>query len=200
MVEPAQSPFIAVLRKVPTASVREIVDILLEAGLGTVEITMDSESFDDDIAQAMAAGACVGAGTVRSVSDVHRACSLGASFLASPALEEHVVSAAHEHGIRMLPGCFTPTDIAKAVDFGCAEVKIFPASVYGPNGIAALHKPFSEVGFVTTGGIGLRDFARYMAAGASQVGIGVGQGLSRDDVGPVVEAIESWTRTETWAE
>lgn len=173
----AADRFIAVLRRIPQGDFESLIDRLLEAQLTTVEVTMDSDNAISSIRFAASRGAVVGAGTVRTVEQVRAAHEAGAVFLASPVLEEEIVDEALTLGVRILPGCLTPTEVARAVAAGCSEVKIFPASSYGPAGIRSLRGPFPEVGLVVTGGIGLQQVGTYLQAGAEQVGVGV-----KDDV------------------
>lgn len=169
----AADRFIAVLRRIPQGGFESLIDRLLEASLTTVEVTMDSDDAISSIRFAASRGAVVGAGTVRTVEQVRAAHEAGAVFLASPVLDEKVVDEALACGVRILPGCLTPTEVARAVTLGCTEVKIFPACSYGPAGIRSLRGPFPDVGLVVTGGIELRDVGAYLRAGAKQVGVGV---------------------------
>lgn len=178
----AADRFIAVLRRIPHGGFESLIDRLLEASLTTVEVTMDSDDAISSIRFAASRGAVVGAGTVRTVEQVRVAQEAGAVFLASPVLDEEVVDEALSRGVRMLPGCLTPTEVARAVAVGCTEVKIFPASSYGPAGIKSLKGPFPDVGLVVTGGIGLGDVGAYLQAGAKQVGVGIKGEISPADL------------------
>jgi len=51
-------------------------------------------------------------------------------------------------------------------------VKIFPASILGPDYIKALKGPFPDLSFMPTGGINLANAAGYLQAGAVCLGVG----------------------------
>ena len=78
----------------------------------------------------------------------------GAQFIVSPGLNEEVVRWCTEHGVAVLPGCVTPTEIMAALRLGLNAVKFFPANVYGGlSGMKALSAPFGGVRFIPTGGV-----------------------------------------------
>jgi 2-dehydro-3-deoxyphosphogluconate aldolase/(4S)-4-hydroxy-2-oxoglutarate aldolase len=68
--------------------------------------------------------------------------------------------------------------VAAAWDLGATAVKVFPASVVGPNYLRELHGPFPEIPLMPTGGVGIEAAADFLAAGA--VAVGVGGPLIRD--------------------
>jgi 2-dehydro-3-deoxyphosphogluconate aldolase/(4S)-4-hydroxy-2-oxoglutarate aldolase len=71
-----------------------------------------------------------------------------------------------------MAGALTPTEIARAWDLGSSAVKLFPASVGGPDLLRTLRGPFEHVGFVPTGGIDADNAADYLDAGAVAIGVG----------------------------
>lgn len=118
------------------------------------------------------AGLLVGAGTVRSVADAERAVAAGAAFLLSPHLALDVLAWAAERDVLAIPGAFTPTDVARALDAGAALVKLFPARALGPAHVCDLLGPFPAARLVPTGGVGPDDAAAYLHAGAAAVALG----------------------------
>lgn len=75
-------------------------------------------------------------------------------------------------GILYIPGCLTPTEVARAIHVGVDAIKIFPAFLGGPRYISALRAPFPNARFVPTGGIAAVDAEQYWEAGAWAVSIG----------------------------
>lgn len=125
----------------------------------------------------------VGAGTVRSVADAERAVAAGAAFLLSPHLALDVLAWAQARDLLAIPGAFTPTDVAAALDAGAPLVKLFPAGVLGPGYVRDLLGPFPAARLVPTGGVGLEDAGTYLDAGAAAVALGgalVGDRSARD--------------------
>jgi len=96
----------------------------------------------------------VGAGSVLTFEQVYRAIDVGAAFLVAPGTYPLVVGHAQKHGVPMLPGVATPTDIELAMSLGLETVKFFPAETMGGVWvIKALAGPYPNIRFVPTGGI-----------------------------------------------
>jgi 2-dehydro-3-deoxyphosphogluconate aldolase/(4S)-4-hydroxy-2-oxoglutarate aldolase len=60
----------------------------------------------------------------------------------------------------------------RAVELGAAAVKIFPASLVGPQYLKDLHGPFPRVPLVPSGGLHAANAAEWMRAGALAVTAG----------------------------
>ena len=146
------------------------------AGLGlAVEITMDRPHAVASIASARDAlgdQALLGAGTVLDEGAVDAAVSAGADFCVAPNLDPAVVAACARLDVLAIPGVFTPTEIARADRLGLRLLKLFPCGGLTPAFLKALRGPFSSVGFVPTGGIGVSDAKGWLDAGAAAVGLG----------------------------
>jgi 2-dehydro-3-deoxyphosphogluconate aldolase/(4S)-4-hydroxy-2-oxoglutarate aldolase len=164
--------FIAALRVIPVVEISRVDDAvplaraLVDAGLPCAEITFRTAS----AAQAIEAIATsvpdirVGAGTVVTVAQAEAALAAGASFIVAPGFDPAVVDFALEHGVPIVPGVCTPTEVGMALGRGLSVLKLFPAEAAG--GVAylkALAAPFGGVRFVPTGGIGPDNLAAYLA-------------------------------------
>jgi 2-dehydro-3-deoxyphosphogluconate aldolase/(4S)-4-hydroxy-2-oxoglutarate aldolase len=74
-----------------------------------------------------------------------------------------VVERAQEHGVAVLPGAVTATEIQAALELGLNTVKFFPAETSGgAAAIKALSAPFGGLKFVPTGGISAANLATYL--------------------------------------
>ncbi len=142
-----------------------LADALVAGGLPVAEITLRTAGGLDAI-RAVAANqpdVIVGAGTVTTASQVDDVVAAGARFVVSPGLSEAVVRRSQEHGIPVLPGVATPTEIMAALDLGVEVVKLFPASVVGgPSAIKAFAAPFPQLRFVPTGGVNADNLGDYL--------------------------------------
>ncbi|MCK6211927.1 bifunctional 4-hydroxy-2-oxoglutarate aldolase/2-dehydro-3-deoxy-phosphogluconate aldolase [Georgenia sp. EYE_87] len=106
----------------------------------------------------------VGAGTVVTPAQVDAAVAAGASFVVSPGLSPAVVERCREHGVLVVPGTATATEVQTALTMGLRTVKFFPAATSGgPAAVRALSAPFPQMRFVPTGGITEGDVAEYLA-------------------------------------
>lgn len=190
-------PLIAVVRYRAPAALDEVLDVLADAGVPLLEVTLDTPGALAAIARSADAGRIVGAGTVRTADEVRAAADAGARFVASPHLVVPVVEAATARAIDALPGVLTPAELAHALEVGARAVKLFPAGpAGGPAYLRALRGPYPDVPIVPTGGIAIGDVADYLAAGATGVGLGsslVGAAPPVDD--DELEALRARART-----
>ncbi|OZC45769.1 aldolase [Rhodococcus sp. WWJCD1] len=112
----------------------------------------------------------LGAGTVIDPADVARVRDAGATYVVTPAVAPSV-EVAVAGGIPVLCGALTPTEVVTAVGLGVDGVKIFPASVFGPQYFKDLRAPFPDVPLIPVGGVGADAIATYLANGATAVGV-----------------------------
>ncbi|MGW4027433.1 bifunctional 4-hydroxy-2-oxoglutarate aldolase/2-dehydro-3-deoxy-phosphogluconate aldolase, partial [Streptomyces sp. NPDC005009] len=77
---------------------------------------------------AMAAhgGLAVGAGTVLTPEHVDRAVAAGARFIVSPGYDAQVVARCRAHGVPVVPGVATASELMRALADGLDTVKLFP--------------------------------------------------------------------------
>ena len=166
---------VAVIRLRDAARLREVVDALAAGGVRAIEVTMTvpgaveliralAPTLPDDIM--FGAGTVVDADTARAVIDA------GAQFIVSPVFRRDVVAACHERGVPVTPGCFSPTEILDAHDFGADIVKVFPATALGPQYIKDIRAPLPQVKLMPTGGVTVENAGEWIRAGAVAVGVG----------------------------
>jgi 2-dehydro-3-deoxyphosphogluconate aldolase / (4S)-4-hydroxy-2-oxoglutarate aldolase len=142
-----------------------LLEALLAAGLGVVEITLRSSAALEAIhvLRTRYPDALVGAGTVRSVEDSRAVIDAGADFVVSPVTNVDVIASCQSRNVCVIPGGCTPTEIDTAVRAGAAAVKFFPAEASGGvRYLSALSGPFPDVRYVPTGGINATNLADYL--------------------------------------
>jgi 2-dehydro-3-deoxyphosphogluconate aldolase / (4S)-4-hydroxy-2-oxoglutarate aldolase len=108
--------------------------------------------------------AVVGAGTLRTVDDVHAAKRAGCVFGVSPGYTSVMGAACREAGLPLLPGVATASEVMHANADGFSFLKFFPATAAG--GIPmlkALAGPFADVAFCPTGGITAETAPQFLA-------------------------------------
>ena len=152
------------------------VEALLAGGLDIVELTMTVPSalkVIEKVVERHGHAAVVGAGTVLDAQTA-RACMLaGAMFVVAPSLDIPTIRACRTHGVPVVPGALTPTEIVRAWRAGADLVKVFPASAMGgASYIKALRAPLPQIDLVPTGGVTAATVGDFIAAGAVAVGAG----------------------------
>ena len=145
---------------------------LVRGGIGLVEVTLDTPGALDAVERGRRSGWTIGVGTVLEPDQVDRSVDAGAAFVVTPGLVPGVVERAHELGVDIVPGAFTPTEVIAAHAMGVTAVKLFPASTGGPGYLRALLGPLAGVRLVPTGGIAIEEAGAYLAAGSACVGLG----------------------------
>jgi 2-dehydro-3-deoxyphosphogalactonate aldolase len=167
---------VAILRGVTPERVVGISNVLYEAGIRMIEVPLNSP---DPFASIAALAACnrpdwiIGAGTVLTVDEVQRARAAGARLVVAPNCEPAVIRRAVELGLRAMPGFATATEAFQAIQAGAQDLKLFPASTYGPRHLQALRAVLPKsVRLFAVGGVGPADIAGWLAAGAAGFGLG----------------------------
>lgn len=162
---------VAILRARNHSLCRDAMNAAVEGGFRFVEFTLHCpEPFGliEDFAKRD--GLIVGAGTVMSPADARRAIDAGASFIVSPILDEEVVATALEHGVAVMPGVRTPTEMVRAHRLGAVVQKLFPAPAQGPAYVRATLGPLPFLRLVPTSGVTPENVGQFIAAGVFAVG------------------------------
>ncbi|WP_134726158.1 bifunctional 4-hydroxy-2-oxoglutarate aldolase/2-dehydro-3-deoxy-phosphogluconate aldolase [Paracoccus luteus] len=137
---------------------------LVAGGLPVLEVTLRTPAALEAIGiMAQVPGAQVGAGTVLSAADVHRARKAGATFAVSPGLTDALADSCKDAALPLLPGAATATEAMQAADRGYTMLKFFPAEAAG--GVAMLKSlggPLPGLSFCPTGGITADNAAAYL--------------------------------------
>lgn len=188
------SGVVAVIRSDDASALPAIADALVRGGVTTVELTMTTPDALDSIEpvrRAVGTSGIVGMGSVTDPPTAHDAAGAGAEFVVSPVCKASIVRAAHEHEVPAIPGAFTPTEAQRAHEAGADLVKIFPASLGGPDYLRALKVPLPHLDLMPTGGISLDGAGHWLRAGASVVGVGnallTGEAPNADDYAHITE-------------
>nr|WP_319490051.1 bifunctional 4-hydroxy-2-oxoglutarate aldolase/2-dehydro-3-deoxy-phosphogluconate aldolase [uncultured Caproiciproducens sp.] len=143
----------------------DLARALCRGGLPAAEITFRSNAAEDAI-YAIAKNVpdvCVCAGTVLTIENAERAVDAGAKAIISPGTNPEVVTWCIAHGVPVVPGCATPTEIEACMRMGLDTVKLFPAEVVGGvKMLKALSGPYSNMKFMPTGGVSPSNVGDYL--------------------------------------
>jgi 2-dehydro-3-deoxyphosphogluconate aldolase/(4S)-4-hydroxy-2-oxoglutarate aldolase len=161
----------AILRTKENAVAREAMNAAIRGGFKIIEFTLTIPGVYDLITEFSAkTGLIVGAGTILTPEEAHRAVAAGAKFLVSPVLDEDVIRTAIDLKVAMIPGCSTPTEMLNAHRLGAPLQKLFPAPGTGPDWVRHTLGPLPMLNIVPTSGVTLQNAEAYLDAGALAVG------------------------------
>lgn len=167
---------IGILRGIRPEEAEAICVALIEAGLTTIEIPLNSPQplqTIEHLAKRFGAVATIGAGTVLTAQQVREVAAAGGRIVVSPNFSAEVVAATKSAQLESWPGVLTPSECFAALAAGADGLKIFPCSVVGPAGIKAMRAVLpADTAIYAVGGAGLSNFAEWRAAGITGFGIG----------------------------
>jgi 2-dehydro-3-deoxyphosphogluconate aldolase / (4S)-4-hydroxy-2-oxoglutarate aldolase len=139
---------------------------LVAGGVPAIEVTLRTPAALDAI-RAIAAeveGAVVGVGTVLTAKDLHAAEQAGARFAVSPGVSPHLLAAAEDSALPLLPGVATASEAMSMLERGYRHLKFFPAvPAGGTKLLGAWASPLPQLRFCPTGGIALTTAPDFLA-------------------------------------
>ena len=166
---------IAIMRVKSSEQLIAAADAIKQGGARVIEVTMTTPDAIDVIKGAKAKFSeevLFGAGSVLDPETARLAILAGADFIVAPTLNFDVITLCHRYGTPIVPGCYSATEILTAWEAGADMIKLFPASVGGPNLVKALLAPLPQVEIIPVGGVNLETAAEFIRKGAAALGVG----------------------------
>ena len=189
-------PLIAILRGLTPSEAPGIGAALVESGITTIEVPMNSPDPLESIsilARKFGDRVLIGAGTVLTVAQVDAVADAGGKLIVSPNCNPDVIRHTKLRGLQSWPGVFTPTEAFAALDAGADGLKLFPGAMAGTAGLSAMRAILPKGCLVyAVGGAGPDNFDQWIAASADGFGIGSAMykpGMSAAEVAARSEAI-----------
>ncbi len=171
-----ETGIIAVIRAASSEQAFKLAEAAYRGGIKAVEITMTvpggleiirelAEKYrDSDL--------MIGAGTVIDAETARLAVLNQAEYIISPNLDIKVIETCHRYNKVCIPGAMSVTEIVQAMSGGADLVKVFPASILGPEFIKAVRGPLPHAMMVPTGGVSIDNIETWFEAGAAAVAVG----------------------------
>lgn len=171
----SQNGVVAILRGVDPSILIPLGQALADAGVGAIEITLNSEGALQGITalkKTIGERLPIGAGTVMTGEAAHAAIKAGATFVLTPHLAQDTLAVCCQAKIPAVIGVMTPTEAVRAYELGCEMVKIFPAASIGANYFRELRGPLPQIATMAVGGVNKDNAVEFIKAGARAVGAG----------------------------
>jgi 2-dehydro-3-deoxyphosphogluconate aldolase/(4S)-4-hydroxy-2-oxoglutarate aldolase len=165
---------IGIVRTDDPEAARQAATTMIEAGLHTIEITLTVPTACDVIRDLRNehSDALIGAGTVLDAAAASRAIDAGARFLVSPGTTPAVATVAHRHGLPVILGGASVSELISALEAGADAVKLFPARSFSPKWLTDVLAVLPRMPIVPTGGISPESAMDWIRAGAAACGLG----------------------------
>lgn len=194
-----KKPIMGIMRGVKSDEIAPLAEAVIEGGLETIEITMNTEGAPELIRKMVASSKgrlAVGAGTVLTLGDLESAIDAGAAFIVMPALIREVVEVCVKRKVPVFPGALTPQEIYEAWQAGATMVKVFPAKVFGPEYFSQIRGPFNNIELLACAGVTPENVKDYFKCGASAVSFGASvfkrEWLDRKEFGTIVSRVRDY--------
>ena len=151
------------------------IEAVHEGGVRAVEITFSvpgAVNVIGELRRRFGEEIVLGAGTVLNPSDAAAAVNAGARYVVAPNTNSEVIGISRRLGVAVMPGAFTPTEMVSAWAAGADAVKLFPASIGGPDYVRAMKTLLPHIPLLPAGGVDLETAGPFIEAGAFALGVG----------------------------
>ena len=167
---------IAILRGIRPDEACSIAEVLIESGITTIEVPLNSPSALESIelmVRSFGNDITFGAGTVVNSSQVQEVYNCGGKIIVSPNCNIEVIKETKSKGLLSFPGVFSPSECFSALDNGADGLKFFPAFLLQPAGYRSIRAVLPErIQSYAVGGVDENNFLDWFRVGITGFGIG----------------------------
>lgn len=143
-----------------------ITKALQAGGINAVEVTLRTPAALDAMRaiRAECEGVLLGAGTIVSEQNLQDVAAVGVDFAVSPGFTPDLIKASFVHGVDLLPGVTSPSEVMLGMELGLRCFKLFPAvAVGGLPLLKSMAGPLPQISFCPTGGLTMDSFSDFLA-------------------------------------
>ena len=166
---------IAVIRSTTSDDLSSFIDVIVESGINSIEITLTTPnalSIIKQLRRNYKSSILLGAGTVTDLDSAKKGLDAGAEFIVSPIYNIEVINYLKKNRFPIISGAFSPTEIYKSYHAGVDMIKIFPANLLGLENFKSIQDIMPNLLSMPTGGLTSENARNWLDAGADVLGIG----------------------------
>ncbi len=166
---------VAIVRLNDLSRAVPLTEALVRGGVRAIEFTFTNRlaaPVIEQVRDAVGDRAIIGAGTVLDPETARTAILAGTEFIVTPTVNLATIELCNRYGIPTVIGGFTPTELLTAWQAGAKIVKLFPASVGGPQYLKDVRGPLPQLKIIPTGGVSADNLGEFIRAGAVAVALG----------------------------
>ena len=166
---------IAVIRSTTSDDLSPFIDVIVESGINSIEITLTTPnalSIIKQLRRNYKSSILLGAGTVTDLDSAKKSLDAGAEFIVSPIYNFEVINYLKKNRFPIISGAFSPTEIYNSYHAGVDMIKIFPANLLGLENFKSIQGIMPNLLLMPTGGLTSKNARNWLDAGADVLGIG----------------------------
>ena len=176
------SKITGIFRNIDESKIVKTAEILINNNINAFEISYNSYDAIKQIKllKEHYPNAKIGAGTILNIEDLKKITSeTELDFIFTPSVNEEVLKYSKKNNINLIPGVFSPSEVALCLNYGFRLLKLFPAENLSETYVKNLKGPFNNADFIAVGGVTKDNILSFFKMG--YLGVGMGSSLIKTD-------------------
>ena len=176
------SKITGIFRNIDESKIVKTAEILINNNINAFEVSYNSHDAIKQIKllKEHYPDAKIGAGTILNIEDLKKITSeTEPDFIFTPSVNEEVLKYSKKNNINLIPGVFSPSEVALCLNYGFRLLKLFPAENLSETYVKNLKGPFNNADFIAVGGVTKDNILSFFKMG--YLGVGIGSSLIKTD-------------------
>lgn len=176
------SKITGIFRNIDESKIVKTAEILINNNIKAFEVSYNSHDAIKQIKllKEHYPDAKIGAGTILNIEDLKKITSeTEPDFIFTPSVNEEVLKYSQKNNINLIPGVFSPSEVALCLNYGFRLLKLFPAENLSETYVKNLKGPFNNADFIAVGGVTKDNILSFFKMG--YLGVGMGSSLIKTD-------------------
>ena len=176
------SKITGIFRNIDESKIVKTAEILINNNINAFEVSYNSHDAIKQIKllKEHYPDAKIGAGTILNIEDLKKITSeTEPDFIFTPSVNEEVLEYSQKNNINLIPGVFSPSEVALCLNYGFRLLKLFPAENLSETYVKNLKGPFNNADFIAVGGVTKDNILSFFKMG--YLGVGMGSSLIKTD-------------------